>query len=70
LFDLFFGNLSNVGLLGQEASDQSDHVFNGSFFPAMIGIAEVRVCAKDFIGTFMFNVFFTVVIGDRCNATT
>ena len=63
--DLIASDFSKVGFLWKEPSDKTDGIFNASFFPAVIGMAEEGVGVENIVDEFVFNIFRAVVVSDR-----
>jgi hypothetical protein len=64
---LFFGNQIKIRLLGEEASDQPDGIFNRSLFPTMEGFTEVGSSSQHLVSILMFHIFATIIVGDRAD---
>ena len=58
-------DLSQVGLLWQEASNETNGIFNRPAFVTMEGFTKVRACPKNFIGAQMLCILRPVVVSDR-----
>lgn len=58
-------DLSQIGLLWQEASDQTNGIFNRATFVTVERFAKVGAGAKNFVGTHMLCVLRPVIVSDR-----
>ena len=65
LLDLILGDGIKVGAFREEAADEAIGVFNGAFFPGMIGLTEIGVDAQLDVEQMMLLVFRAVIVGDR-----
>jgi hypothetical protein len=64
---LFFGNQIKIRLLGEEASDQPDGIFNRSLFTTMEGFTEVGSSSQHLVSILTLHIFATIIIGDRAD---
>ena len=62
--DAFFGHLCKLGALGDKPSDEAVSIFDGAFFPAVIGLAKVRAHLEVLIEHRVLKVLRSVVIRD------
>ena len=58
-------DISQVGLLGQEASNETNGILHRTPFVAVERFAKVRGGAEDFVGPNMLCVFRPIVVSDR-----
>jgi len=61
---MVLGDISQVGLLWQEAPDKANGILNRAAFVTVERFAEVRACPKNFVGTYMLCILRPVVISD------
>ena len=58
-------DISQVGLLWQEAPDKTNGILHCAAFVTVEGFAKVRAHPKDFVGAHMLCIFRPVVVSDR-----
>ena len=63
-FDCFGADASEVGFLGEDTTDQTDGVLDGTFFPAVVRFAEVGFGSQDSIDFQVVKILVTVIIGN------
>jgi hypothetical protein len=56
--------MGEVSLFGEVSADESDHVFDRAFFPAMEGFAEKGLSTKSRVGDQVFGVFGAIIVGE------
>ena len=47
---------SKIGLLGKEASDNADRVFDGPFFVAVVGLTKIGLSSQDAVSAHMLDI--------------
>ena len=57
-------NDSEIGLFWEEASNNTDRIFDGPFFVAVEGLAKIGLRAQDAVGAHMLNILGAVVISN------
>lgn len=57
--------MGEVSFFREVSADESDHVFDGAFFPAVEGFAEEGLSSQGGVGDQMIGVFGSVVVGER-----
>ncbi len=53
-----------IGLFGEESSDETDGIFNRALLPRVIRLAEIGIRVEDFVDTQVVAIFGSIVIGD------
>lgn len=58
-------NFLEIGFFWNKSPNQTDDIFDRTFLPGVIGIAEVGLRAERIVDVRMEIIFKTIVIGDR-----